>query len=300
MSEKVAQQVQNTTSKLQKEIKSKIFDILAMIILVALVALSLGIIERRIITIEEIGNIIVECIPFFLAAMLLNNNYYMKGTFDGKNTENFKAACLEYSKRIEKLDGEQIDSLDEFCEEFNNEALIKKQKSYLNRASISYELFNDGKETNDNKIHDPIKTWSYHKLVHTYGKERAKWIIRARKTNIKGLRVNSLMGTNDNDDITDIGDTETQLAKKRLGFSAVSYAFSTLIMALIAVKDVKEWGWFGIALVLFKCIFILVKSYMSYFDGYNDITIHLVHHTNRKTDILKQFEYWYGNKLKKS
>lgn len=300
MSEKVAQQAQDTASRLQKEIKSKIFDILAMIILVALVALSLGIIERRVITIEEIGNIIVECIPFFLAAMLLNNNYYMKGTFDGKNTKNFKSACLEYSNKISDLDGEQIDSLDEFCEEFNNEALIKKQKSYLNRASISYELFNGGKETGDKTVIDPVKTWSYHKLVHTYGKERAKWIIRARNVQVKGLRVNSLMGTNDNDDITDIGYTETQLAKKRLGFSAISYAFSTLIMALIAVKDVAEWGWFGIALVLFKCIFILVKSYMSYFDGYNDITIHLVHHTNRKTDILKQFEYWYGNKLKKS
>lgn len=295
-----AQHVQDSVQKLQKGIKDKIFDILAFVILAVLIALSLGIIERRLITLEELGDIFVECIPFFFAAMLLNNTYYTKGVFVGKSTKSFILASNEYSVKIGCLSGREIDSLDEFCEHFNAEALSKKQVMYLNRASISFNKFNECTEEND----EPVKVWSNRQIKRVYGKERAKWIIAAKKVKVKGLRVNGLMGTNDSADITDIGSTESQLARKRTGTSAVQYALSVLIMSLMAVKNVADWGWFGIALVVFKCVYIFARSYTSFFDGYNDVTIHLVHHINRKTDILKQFDYWYssnyGNKLENS
>lgn len=298
MSEKLAKQVQESSQRLQKGIKSRIFDILAAVILVALIALSLGVIERRVITLDEIGDIIVECIPFFFAAMLLNNNYYTKGTFLGKSSQNFLTACEEYNDKITSFTGHQIDLMDEFCEAYNDDALKKKQTTYLNRASISYEKFNNGSKTKDGAQIEPVKVWSKHQIKHTYGKERAKWIYKAKNAEVKGLRVNSLMGTNDNDDATDIGLNESQLHNKRTWVSAITYFASTLIMSMIAVKNVAEWGWFGIALVIYKCIYILVRSYGSYFDGYNDITVHLVHHINRKTDILKQYECWYASRTK--
>ena len=291
MADKVAEQMKDFRQSLQRGIKAKIFDLIAMAILVVLIALSLGVIERRVITLSEIGNIIVECVPFFFAAMLLNDNYYKKGVFVGKSADNFITACAEYSGYITKLTGQQIDEADDFCHQFNEDALKKKQITYLNRASISYDKFHIGTDEQE-----PVQTWSDDKLEHTYGKDRAKWIKLAKNASVKGLQVNSLMGTVDSDDITDLGPSEAQLSSKRRFTSAVTYATSTLIMSMIAVKNVAEWGWFGVALVIFKCVFIVCKAYMSYFDGYTDVTVHLVNHTNRKTDIIKQFLFWYNNR----
>ena len=135
MADLFAQRVQNTTTKIQQGIKARIFDILGAVILIALIALSLGVLERRIITLAEIGDIIVECIPFFLAAMLLGNNFYMKGVFLGKTAPNFITACKEYSDVVASLTGEQIDYLDDFCQEYNDDALKKKQQTGFNRLS---------------------------------------------------------------------------------------------------------------------------------------------------------------------
>lgn len=291
MADKLAEQFNDNKQRLQRGIKSRIFDIIAISILVCLIALSLGVIERRIITWREIGNIIVECIPFFFAAVLLNDTFYKKGIFTGKLNNNFITACTLYTKYVTNLSGQHIDELDDFCHEFNADALRKKQISYLSRASISYEKFHI--DTDDNTA---LQTWSDDKLEHTYGNDRAKWIKLAKKATVKGLHSNALMGTMDAEDITDVGPTEIQLTKRKRRTSAISYALSTIVLSLIAVKNVSEWGWFGIALVIFKCILILCKSYMSYFDGYNDVTVHLVNAINRKTDIIKQFLYWYDNR----
>ena len=290
MSNNVAEKVQQAQLNVVQGIKSKIFDIIAVFIVIVLVAVSLGIIERRIVTWNEIGDLLVECIPFFFAAMLLNDNYYMKGSFAGKLTDKFKNACKKYTGYIDDLTGEQIDCLDEFCERYNYDALVKMQESFLHRASISYERFANGEK--------PIKTWSKKELMAEFGKYRAVWIIKAQHASIKGLRVNTLMGTNDSDDITDIGETESQLSSRRRISGAVMFSVSTILMALIGIKDVASWGWIGVALVIFKCIYILCRSFMSYFDGYNDITIHLVNHIERKEDILKQFIYWFESNKK--
>lgn len=265
------------------------FDIIAAAIIVVLIAVSLGIIERRDITWSDIGNIIVECVPFFLAFILLGNNYYMKGSYVGKETQKFIEAGQAYSSIVDELTDEQIDSLDEFCEEYNELALKRKQESYLKRAAITYDKFDKS-----SKEHVALKLRSKDELVAKYGKERAKWIILAKNVHVKGIRTNILMGTNDSNDATDIGPTESELSNKHKQKTSISYAASTIIMMFIAVKDIATWHWFGFALVLFKCVFILCKAYVEYFEGYNDVTIHLVNHMNRKSDILKQHRHWYS------
>lgn len=54
-----------------------------------------------------------------------------------------------------------------------------------------------------------------------------------------------------------------------------------------------EWGWVGVIFVIFKLLYIVARSYMQYFDGYQDITVSLVNHISRKTDIIKEFESEY-------
>jgi hypothetical protein len=102
-----------------------------------------------------------------------------------------------------------------------------------------------------------------------------------------------LLGNTESSDSTDIGDNEQDMAKSRLKYNAVTYIICTLFMTLLAIKDILQWGWSGLLLVAFKLIFILCSSLMNHFKGYNDITINLVNHIARKTDILKQFNTWY-------
>lgn len=283
-----AEKFQKKQLALQQGIKSKAFDLIGISVVIALVLVSLGVLERRAITLSMLGDILIETVPFFFAAMLLSNTYYMKGTFAGKSTNVFKSACEEYSGTVVVLTGQQIDVLDDFCESFNDEALQKLQMSYLKRAAISYERFDKGIPNEE-----PLRTWSKDKLKHSLGEERAKWVEKAKNCTVKGLRVNTLLGTNDDVDITNIGRTESQLSSRHSCKSAINYAVSTIVLSLIGVKNVLQWGWLGAALVLFKCVFILCRAYMSYFDGYNDVTINLVHHINRKNDIMKQFSAWY-------
>lgn len=306
MSDELAEKINNKRANLQRGIKDRIFDFIAIIIMTALVLVSLGVLERRELSLSELGDIIIECVPFYFTALLLNDNYYKKGVYVGKTTKNFIDTCNEYSNAVGKLTGKQIDKLDDFCQAYTDDALKKKQVAYLNRASMSYEKFHVGIEIKG-EMQDPVQTWSEDKLIHTYGKDRAKWITFAKNASVKGLQVNSLMGSNDSDDITDLGLTEGQLSNKRKLYSSISYFITTFVLALIGVKNVTEWGWIGAAIVLFKAVFIFCRAYMTYFDGYNDVTVHLVNSTHRKTDILKQFEYWYdcqekacGNKIEKS
>ena len=293
MEDKIAENYNEHKAKLQRGIKDRAFDLIGIVIVIVLIALSLGVLERRTLSWGELGDILIECIPFFFAAMLLNENYYNKGVFAGKRTDKFKRACETYTEKVDALTGQQIDELDEFCQEYNDDALKKMQMSYLNRASISYEKFHVGDDGQE-----PIQTWSKDKLIHTYGKDRAKWITLAKNAKVKGLQVNALMGTVGSNDITDIGPSESQLNSKRRTVSAASYFVTTFVMAMIGVKNVTQWGWVGIALVLFKAVYILCRAYMTYFDGYNDVNVILVNHTNRKSDILKQFDYWYTSRHK--
>lgn len=286
-----AEKVQQAQRSLKKGIKTKMFDLISVGIIVALICVSLGVIERRVITLSEIGDVIVECIPFFFAFVLLGNNYYMKGSYAGKDTQLFEQTCTAYSDIVSTLSDEEIDSLDEFCEEYNATALKRAQEALLKRAAITYDRFDKGDKNNL-----ALKLLTNKTLKAQFGDERAKWIILAKKVHVKGIKTNMLMGTNDTDDITDIGPTEAQLLTSHRRHTVMNYALSTILMTFIGVKDITTWHLFGFALVVFKCVFIFCKAYVEYFSGYNDVTIHLVNHTNRKADILKQHRHWYSNK----
>jgi hypothetical protein len=60
-------------------------------------------------------------------------------------------------------------------------------------------------------------------------------------------------------------------------------------MSLIVIKDITTWGWASLIAVLFKVIYMFARSFMSYFSGYDDITVSVANHIARKTDILKMY-----------
>lgn len=284
----------NQKSKLQR-VKDNSFDVIACGLVVVMTMLGLGALQLRDITLTEGLNMIIETIPFYMTASMLSLNYYKKGVYAGKSTETYQSVVNSYSSMVNKLTGHQLDWLNEFCIQFNNKVLRRCQESILMRQSISYMRFNDGDESNP-----PLKCVNYDDLVTKYGKEFADVVKEAKSVAVKGLNTNILLSTFDNADITDLGPSEAELLKSRSFAYMITNSVSVIFMTLIGIRDILSWGWLGAILVLFKIGYILCRSYMKYFDGYEDITNKVVNHIARKTDVFKEFFYWYDEKFDKS
>lgn len=285
----LAEQVVNAKSRATDFVKNKMFDLIAVAIAISMLALSLGVLELREINLREIANIVLETLPFYLSTILLNNNYYMKGTYAGKATKSFKAIVTAYSNRVNHLSGMQIKLLPEFCDAYNSEALIKLQSAILRREALTIDQFNVDYVDADGS-HGPLKALSKHELIHLIGEERAKVVKAAKAVKVKGISSNILLGNSTDIDTTNLGPNERETANRRRLKQSVTSFLSIFVLMLIVVRDTSSWGWVGIVLVVFKLLYILARSYMRYFEGYQDITVSLANHISRKTDIIKQFE----------
>ena len=280
-------------NKTSNFIKNKIFDVIAVGIMMAMTALSLGVVELREVGLRDVFNMFLECVPFYLAATMLTLNYYTKGAFLGKTTAVYLNTSKMYSQAVDSLTGEQMNCIPSFCTYYNDRVLKNKKEALLRTVAITWKCYDEG--INGEK---PIKILSNKEIKRKYGKETLKVIKECKRLKIKGVYSNILLGNSTSDDDTDLGETEKQLTVLRTGKCAITYAVSILFMSLIAVKDVLQWGWMGAFLTLFKVLYIACSSYMKYFVGYQDITVNIVNHMNRKMDVLKEFNYWYETVIK--
>lgn len=291
-----ALELQDNKQKVTNFIKDKAFDVIAYLTLVAMTALTLGVFELRELTVESIITIFLECIPFYLSSVLLGINYYTKGTFAGKKVPAFMTSVKAYSEMVASLTGEQLGALPDFCDYYNREAIVKLKSGILRGASIPYASFDDYFVNDKGKKVRPLKITPKKELIELYGKESANIIERAKHVKVKGLYVNILLGSYKSHDDTDIGDNEKDIAKKRKLSISLSYLFSTIVISVLGVKDMLNWGWTGLLLTVFKLLYIFARSYLRYYDGFNDITLSLSNHISRKCDILKEFFCWYNSK----
>lgn len=287
---------ENSKSFVNK-IKTHIFDAIAVGLVVAIGLLNLGAIELKNFG-EEFFSIILEAIPFYLGSVALALNYYKKGVYAGKATKSFNGVIESYSTMVNGFVGKQIDKLGDFCLWYNQKALRMKQESILREVAISVKRFDEYIKDELGHVLPPLKIVSDSDLIATYGEYVGKKIIEAKNVKIKGISVNNLLGNSNTDDITDLGKGEQEMFKDRTKEYSILYSLSIIVMSLMGVKDIFEWGWMGAFLLLFKLLYILCRSYMKYFEGFDDVTIRLVNHMSRKIDVLKEFDYWYNSEIK--
>ena len=288
----IATEINQNNKDLGKTLRSRAFDLIGVGLVIAVSLVSLGVIELREITPREVINIFLEAIPFYIGSVTLAMNYYRKGVYSGKSSDAFVNVVSDYSGKVNRLNGKQLEYLNDFCGEYNNKALKMAQENLLRSVAIRWDRFNnstivDGKEV------PALKTLDKEELVTKYNARIAEFVIRAREVQIKGINVNVLLGNNYEWDITNLGPNERELTAQRRKQYACSNAISIFLLSLMAVKNIVDWGWIGFVLVLFKLVWVLCISYMKYFEGYEDATIRLTNHISRKIDILKQYDYWY-------
>ena len=281
--------MQNGKSQTVKALKKSTFDFIAVVIVAALVLASLDVFNLVDSNDINFGDFVISWVPYFLATILLTLDLYKKGVFVGKSTNKFKTIATSYSDLVNSLSGKQIRDLSPFCEKYNEDALINLRTSILKEEGISYEDFNSTFTIND-KTYPPLKTWTKEELTRAkYTKAQIKAIKLAKKAKVKGINVNILLCNINISDPTNIGRGETELEKHILVSSIIRYLVSTMLMSLIVIKDITTWGWASLISVLFKVIYMFASSFMSYFNGYDDITVSVANHVTRKTDILKMY-----------
>ena len=291
-----ASELNENNKSVVNKLRTHIFDVIALGLVVSIGLLNLGAIELKNIG-TEIFSILLEAVPFYLGSVALALNYYKKGVYAGKATKSFLEVVNAYSQIVNGFVGKQIDKLNEFCSNYNRKALLIKQESILREAAISIKRFDEYTEDECGNILPPLKIVSDDDLIATYGEYVGGKIIQAKNVKIKGISPNSILGNNNTDDITDLGKTEQEMFVDRSKEYSILYSVSIVVMSVMGVKDILEWGWMGAFLLLFKLLYILSRSYMKYFEGFDDVTIRLVNHMSRKIDVLKEFDYWYGEEI---
>lgn len=287
--------IEDVKTETKKRIKANMYDLLAAAIVIVMFVVALGVMSPKELTWDNMKDVVVSWVPFFLTASFLNYNYYTKGKVKGKASDGFKATIAAYSKQVGSITGAQMSKLPEFCKYYNEQALKELQTSILTLASIPFERFDKVTFNKQGEELKPLKVLDVKDLRKLgYCSDEVKVIIRAKHASIKGIRHNQLLGNTSARDKTDIGHGEGDMTTKRTIVSTVAQAVSMFVLCMIGVKDIMDWGWVSAIFVLFRMVWILCKSYIQYIKGYNDITIRLSNHIARKTDILKEFEYWYS------
>lgn len=265
-------------------VKNNMYDFIAIGLVLAMIIVVLDIFGKRDATWESITNLIIAFVPFYFVAVVLNVNYYNKGIHNGKLSQIFTDTITEYSKKA-NLTGDQVDTLPEFCEYYNNRARQGFQEVILQKEGISFAKFNNGER--------PLKQWSRKELKEKYTRNVVKCILKAKAVKVKRINTNILLSNVNSPDITNIGLDEKQLKSKRKAGYVFWYIVIILLLGLIVLKDVQDWNWLSLALVIFKILYVFCRSLLRYFEGYEDITSNIVNHITRKTDILKQYRAWY-------
>lgn len=266
-------------------IKKHIFDWVSAIIIVALIAACMDVFSLIDFKTIDLLEFFISWFPYFAAAILLHNNLYKKGVYVAKGTEKFIKTIEAYSDIANSLSGEQIKKLYPFCDKYNEDVKKSMQTQTLRKEGVTFEEFEYG-----TKELPALKTCNRKFLIKKgYNKAQIKAIKTAKNLHVHGINVSILLSSINVKDVTRIGDDEKTLQTKQIISSTLRYASSTLLLSIMAVKDISEWGWMGLILTIFKVMYLFAGSYMSYFKGYDNITISLVNHFSRKIDILKMY-----------
>ena len=160
----IEKQYTDSTQKLNRGIKRYIFDIIAAVIILAIIAATLHIFDvYDMSNPEEVKSFFVDWVPYFLASILLNGDLYEKGIFVGKSVKEYIDAKHAYSEKVSTIDGHKLSKVTDFCVYYNTESLISLRKAILKEQGLSYEQFDKEYKTKD-ATYPGLKTWTEEKL----------------------------------------------------------------------------------------------------------------------------------------
>lgn len=223
--------------------------------------------------------IIVDSSIILLFGMCTAKLFSTQGILLGEKNEKVIATNNLHAEAVEGIN-DNIDLLDEFCEEVTEITLRKEQERYLNRAGVKYKDFKD--KTYDKSVLDKADKW---------------FIFKAKTLRITPLTSSDL--TSDDNRPGDplyLGKTKKQYVRQ----SNVSDVVSRLVVAVIfgyyTAKLVENFDWGSLIWIGFQIIFFLLMGVLKMITSYFFIVDDLRARKIRKIDWLTKFKIWVNKK----
>lgn len=252
------------------------------IVLSCLVYLLYGFInvEKSGKTMEQIvaDSAIIFCFGTFMSEL-----FEVQGIRMGEDSDAVKATNKLHADTVEGINDE-IDYLDEFCDEVTKETIKKTQIRFLNVAGIKYDDFVN-------------KTYDLSKLDRKEKWFTQKWLRKARGVHITPL-LSSELTTDDTkiDDPLYLGKTKRQYRK----WSSIIHSFSKIAVAVIfgyyTYNLIENFAWGYLIWTLLQIMIFIVLGVLTMMNAYFFITDDLRNRKIRKIDWLYKFKIWVKKK----
>ena len=232
---------------------------------------------------KSFAEIIADSLIILIFGVSITQIFDIQGILMGERDSKVIATNKLHSDSVEEIN-DDIDRLDEFCEEVTQNTLKKEQIRYLNKIGIKYNDFVNG-------------TYDLSKLTKENKKVAEKYIRQAREVKITPL-ISSELTSDDGkpDDPLYLGRTKKQYLK----WSALKSSFSEILTAVIfgyySMQMIGDFKWSYLIWTALQIIIFLIFGVIKMMSSYFFITDELRNRKIRKIDWLSKFKTWVKNK----
>lgn len=235
------------------------------------------------IKVEETGktphDIIVDSSIILLFGMCTAKLFSTQGIILGEKNED---VILTNNLHAESVDGinDDIDKLDEFCEEITEVTLRKEQERFLNRAGVKYCDFKN--KTYDKSKLDLADKW---------------YIFKAKTLRITPLTSSDL--TSDDNKPGDplyLGRTKKQYVRQSNASDVISRLVVAVIFGYYTARLINNFDWGSLIWIGLQIVFFLLMGALKMISSYFFIVDELRARKIRKIDWLTKFKIWVSKK----
>lgn len=270
------------TDKIGDFIKDNIINFV--LILVCVVYIFKGVIEI-VETGKTISEIIADGFIMFLVSFGIKIILRKKGLNNGYNSPLFISTCNDYGNNITSI-SDNIELLDYFCKDENNERLRIKQKTFLIKHAISEdEFFNS-----DKYKHKPLKNGLN---KEEYKRELEKYLVCKKARKLTVFQYSSKLITNAYDNFTDedsLLKTTTKKYQKKATFSNFIIGILCAIIFAYFTFQEGQFTWNGLIWSTLQIAIYLVLGLIEYLNAYEFITKTLREKIKRIIVIIDKFK----------
>lgn len=239
------------------------------------------------ITVEKSGKsieqIFADSAIIFCFGLFMSKLFEIQGLKMGEQSDKVIATDKLHSDTVEEIN-DDINYLDEFCDDVTKETTKKMQIRFLNMAGVKHEEFVN-------------RTYDFSKFEKKERRFREKCVTKARKVHLTPL-ISSELTTDDTkiEDPLYLGRTKKQYRK----WSSLKQSFSKIVVAIIfgyyTYKLIENFAWGYLIWTLLQIMIFIVLGVANMMNAYFFVTDELRNRKIRKIDWLCKFKIWVKNK----
>ncbi len=271
---KKAESVIFANEKMADGFKKRVFDIVALLLIVALFLVENGelIIKKQSI-LTFVGNILV----MFMLTLLFDNNYRIKGKLHGMSTEKYVRASKNLKELSENLSDQNINELSYNLTKFLDNQFVQEQKQVLYAVGISFEDYE--------KSYKKMTKGEVSKILN---KTQSRGVQKAKDIKKQNITVDVLLSEFSFSNGLIIHKSQKRLDLEHNLKSVIIYLLTALLFGYFAIGLIENFSILNLGWFLIKCSFLFFRGIKSYFESFIEISTIAVERMESKSLIVKR------------